>query len=69
MASGFDARVAMSKETVYGTPSAPARFFPLTAEDLGFTFNRYFSPAIGTGMWARPSIVTTKVGSGSIAGT
>ena len=68
MASGFDARVAMSKETVYGTRTAPARFFPLTAEDLGFTFNRYFSPAIGTGMWARPSIVTTRVGSGSISG-
>jgi hypothetical protein len=68
MASGFDARVAFSKETTYGTRVAPARFMPLTSEDLGFTYNRYFSPAIGTGMWARPSIVTTKVGSGSLAG-
>lgn len=68
MASGFDARVAISTESTYGTRVAPARFLPLTAEDLGFTLNRYFSPAIGTGMWARPSIVTTKVGSGSISG-
>lgn len=68
MASGFEARVAFSKESVYGTRVAPARFFPLTAEDFGFTFNRYFSPAIGTGMWARPSIVTSKVGAGSLTG-
>jgi hypothetical protein len=68
MASGFEARVAMSKEVTYGTRVAPARFFPLTAEDLGFTFNRYFSPAIGTGMWGRPSVITTKVGAGSLSG-
>jgi hypothetical protein len=68
MASGFEARVAASKEVTYGTRVAPARFFPLTAEDLGFQFNRYFSPAIGTGMWARPSVVTSKVGSGSLTG-
>jgi hypothetical protein len=68
MASGFDARVAISTEVTYGTRVAPARFLPLTAEDLGFTINRYFSPAIGTGMWARPSITTTKVGAGSLSG-
>jgi hypothetical protein len=69
MASGFDSRVAVSTaESTYGTRIAPTRFIPLTAEDLGFTFNRYFSPAIGTGMWSRPSIVTTKVGSGSLSG-
>lgn len=69
MASGFDARVAVSTaEVTYGTRVAPSRFMPLTAEDLGFTVNRYTSPAIGTGAWGRPSIVTTKVGSGSLSG-
>lgn len=68
MASGFEARVAWSKESVYGTRVAPARFFPHTAEDLGFTYNRYFSPAIGIGAWGRPSIVTSKVGAGSVTG-
>lgn len=68
MAAGSDARVAISKETVYGTRVAPARFVPLTAEDLGFTPSRYSSPVVGIGMWARPSIVTTKVGSGSLSG-
>jgi hypothetical protein len=68
MAIGADARVAISKETTYGTRVAPARFVPLTAEDLGFTVNRYFSPVVGIGRWARPSVVTTKVGSGSLSG-
>lgn len=69
MASGFDARVAVSTaEATYGVRVAPSRFVPLTAEDLGFTVNRYFSPAIGTGAWSRPSIVTTKVGAGSLSG-
>jgi hypothetical protein len=68
MASGSDARVGIAKETVYGTRVAPAKFLPLTAEDLGYTFNRYFSPAIGIGRWARPSVQTTQVGSGSISG-
>lgn len=68
MAAGSDARVAISKEVTYGTRVAPARFVPLTAEDLGFTINRYSSPVVGIGMWARPSIVTTKVGSGSLSG-
>lgn len=68
MASGFNAQVGIAVESTYGTRVAPAKFLPLTAEDLGYTYNRYFSPAIGTGMWARPSIVTTQVGSGSITG-
>lgn len=69
MASGFDARVAVSTaESTYGTRIAPTRFIPLTAEDLGFTVNRYFSPAIGSGPWSRPSIVTTKVGAGTLSG-
>lgn len=69
MASGFDARVAVSTaEGTYGTRVAPSRFIPLTAEDLGFTVNRYFSPAIGSGPWSRPSIVTTKVGAGTLSG-
>lgn len=68
MATGADARVAISKETVYGTRVAPARFLPLTSEDLGFTINRYFSPVIGIGRWARPSVITTKVGTGSLSG-
>jgi hypothetical protein len=68
MAGGQDARVGVAVETTYGTRVAPARFLPLTGEDLGYTYNRYESPAIGTGRWARPSIVTTQVGSGSISG-
>jgi hypothetical protein len=68
MASGSDGRLALAKEVTYGTRVAPSRFFPVTSEDLGFTYQRYFSPAIGTGMWSRPSIVTTAVGSGSLAG-
>ena len=68
MASGFNARVAISKESTYGTRVAPARFLPLTAEDLTYEENRYFSPAIGTGMWARPSVVATQVGRGSLTG-
>src|SRR4051794_11203733 len=68
MAQGADARVGIALETTYGTRVAPARFLPLTAEDLGYTYNRYNSPAIGTGRFARPSIITTQVGSGSISG-
>jgi hypothetical protein len=69
MASGFDARVAVSTaESTYGTRVAPSRFIPLTAEDLGFEINRYFSPAIGSGPWARPSVITTKVGRGTLSG-
>jgi hypothetical protein len=69
LASGFDARVAVSTaESTYGTRVAPTRFIPLTAEDLGFEVNRYFSPAIGSGPWGQPSIVTTKVGRGALRG-
>lgn len=68
MASGFDARVALSKESTYGTRVVPARFLPLTAEDFGFDFGRYFSPAMGTGLWGRPSIVVNQVGRGAIRG-
>jgi hypothetical protein len=68
MAGGQDARVAIGLETTYGVRGVPGRFLPLTGEDLGYTYNRYESPAIGTGRWARPSIVTTQVGSGSISG-
>lgn len=68
MPSGIDARIGIVNEVTYGTRVAPTRFLPLTAEDLGFTVNRYFSQAVGHGMWGRPSVVTTKVGSGSISG-
>lgn len=68
MASGFAARIGVARETVFGTRVAPARFLPLTAEDLGFSYTRYRSPGIGSGMWGAPSIVTSAVGSGSISG-
>jgi hypothetical protein len=68
MASGFDARVAIVPEVTYGTRVAPTRFLPLLAEDFGFTPNREFSDVIGTGAWSRPSVVTTKAGTGSISG-
>jgi hypothetical protein len=68
MASGADARVGVCVESVYGTRVAPNRFLPLTTEGLQLEYNRYFSPAIGIGRWARPSIVTTRGGSGSITG-
>jgi hypothetical protein len=68
LAGGQDARVAIGLETTFGTRAVPSRFLPLTGEDLGYTFNRYESPAIGLGRWTRPSIVTTQVGSGSISG-
>ena len=68
MASGNDARLGIIKETTYATRLAPTRFFPFTAESLGFTYNRYFSQSLGSGRWARPSITTTKAGTGSISG-
>jgi len=68
MASASDARVAISRETTFGTRVAPSRFLPLTAEDLGFEIEEYVSPVIGTGMWSAPSIQTVKRGAGSIAG-
>lgn len=68
MASGNDARLGIAKETTYGTRVAPTRFFPFTAESLAFAYNRYFSAALGSGRWTRPSITTTKSGTGSISG-
>jgi hypothetical protein len=68
MAGGQDARVFVAKETTFGTRATTGKFLPLTGEDLGYTYNRYESPAIGIGRWGRPSIITTQVGSGSISG-
>lgn len=68
MASGNDARLGVAKETTYATRVAPTRFFPFTAEGLAFQYNRYFSQALGSGRWARPSITTTKSGTGSLNG-
>lgn len=68
MASGNDARLGIVKETTYATRVAPTRFFPFTAESLAFQYNRYFSQALGSGRWARPSITTTKSGTGSLTG-
>lgn len=68
MAAGSDARFLIAKETTYGTRATPTRALPLTSEDIDYTYNRYFSPALGTGRWTRPSIITTQVGSGSLRG-
>lgn len=68
MASGNDLRVGLAKESTYGTRVTPTRFLPLNSIDLGYTYNRYFSPALGMGRWTRPSIITTSVGAGSITG-
>src|SRR4051812_30255813 len=68
MASGNDARFALSKETVYGTRVAPARFLAITGESIAFSRNRAFSAALGMGRWQRPSILTTRGGSGNFQG-
>lgn len=68
MASGNDFRILLSKETTYGTRVAPARAIVVTGEDIAFTRNRAFSAALGMGRWARPSIITTRGGSGSLSG-
>src|SRR5512147_299371 len=68
MASGADFRMGFSKETTYGTRVAPTRFFPLNGEDISYEYQRYFSPALGVGRWARPSVVTTSAGTGSMNG-
>lgn len=68
MASGNDFRIALSPEVTYGTRVAPARFITVTGEGLEFTRNRAFSAALGMGRWARPSILTTRGGSGPING-
>lgn len=68
MASGNDARLALSKETTYGTRVAPARFIPFTQESLTYTYNKYRSQTLGMGRWTRPAIRTTSAGSGNIQG-
>jgi hypothetical protein len=68
MASGNDFRIALSKETVYATRVAPARFIPITGESIEFQRNRAFSAALGMGRWARPSTITTRSGAGPING-
>jgi len=68
MASGNDMRIGLSKETTYGTRVTPARFLAINGEDINYEFNRYFSPALGVGRWARPSVTTTSAGSGPING-
>lgn len=68
MASGNDARIIVATETTYGTRATPTRALPVTSLALGYTYNRYYSPTVGLGRWARPSIITTEGGSGTIAG-
>lgn len=68
MASGFQGRIGIAKETTFGTRVAPTRFPPFTAEDLGFTVNRATHSPLGQGMWGRVSVVTTKVGGGALSG-
>jgi hypothetical protein len=52
MASGNDFRFAIAKESTYAT----------------FTRNRAFSAALGQGRWERPSVLTTRGGSGTLSG-
>ena len=68
MASGNDFRIALAKETTYGTRVAPTRFFAITGEDIAFARQRAFSAALGMGRWTRPSVLTTRTGAGSISG-
>jgi hypothetical protein len=68
MASGNDFRVALSKESTYGTRVAPSRFFAITGEGIEFTRNRAFSAALGMGRWTRPSVLTNRSGAGPING-
>jgi hypothetical protein len=68
MASGNDARLGVSKETVYGTRVTPARFFPFTAESLTYEYEKYNSQALGVGRWTRPTIRTKSAGAGSLEG-
>lgn len=68
MASGNDFRIALSKETTYGTRVAPARFITVTGEGIAFQRNRAFSASLGMGRWARPSVETTRGGSGPLNG-
>jgi hypothetical protein len=68
MASGNDLRIALAKETTYATRVAPSRFIVLTGEGISFTRNRAFSAALGMGRWARPSVLTTRGGGGTVSG-
>jgi hypothetical protein len=68
MASGNDMRIGLSKETVYGTRVTPSRFIAINGESIDYSFNRYFSPALGVGRWARPSVLTSSSGGGDING-
>lgn len=68
MASGNDFRIALAKETTYATRVAPSRFIVVTGEEIQFERNRAFSAALGMGRWARPSVLTTRGGSGTISG-
>lgn len=68
MASGNDARLLLSRESIYGTRVVPARAILFAEESVAFTRNRAFSQTLGMGRWARPSTLTTRVGSGAISG-
>lgn len=68
MASGNDYRLALSPEVTYGTRVAPARFLTITGETVAFARNRAFSQSLGMGRWQRPSVLTTRGGSGSVSG-
>src|ERR1044072_5765192 len=68
MASGNDARLALSLESTYGTRVAPARFIPFMSEGLTYEYNKYRSQALGMGRWQRPAIRTTSGGTGDIKG-
>jgi hypothetical protein len=68
MATGNDARLALSKEVTYGTRVAPARFIPFTSETLTYEYAKYESQALGMGRWTRPKVRTTSAGSGALNG-
>jgi hypothetical protein len=68
MATGNDARLAISKEVTYGTRVAPARFLPFTAETLAYNYEKYESQALGMGRWTRPKVRTRSSGSGALSG-
>jgi hypothetical protein len=68
MAAGSDARVGIALESVYGTRVAPTRFLPINSHTRGFELARYYSPVLGVGRNARPSIQTTRSGTTTITG-
>jgi hypothetical protein len=68
MATGNDARLAISKEVTYGTRVAPARFLPFTAETLTYEYEKYESQALGQGRWQRPKVRTKSAGAGALSG-